>query len=167
MQHWHGTTHILIVFNYFIFYNKVFIILLIISHDSLGGFVVVQSLNQVQLFATQRTAACQVSLSFTISQNLLKPKSSVSVMPSNCFILCHPLLLPSVLPRIRAFSNEPALHIRWPHAIFSFSISSSNEYSELISFRINWFDLLAVQGTLKSLLHYHNSKASVLLDHYH
>ena len=147
VQHWHETTHILIVFKYFIFHNKVFIILLFISHDSLGGFVVVQSLNHVRLFATQWTAACQVSLSFTISQNLLKPKSIVSMMPSNRLILCRPLLLPSVFPRIRVFSNKSALHIRWPHVIFSFSISPSNEYSELISLGSTGLISLLYKGT--------------------
>ena len=99
-----------------------------------------------------------------ISQNLLKLMSIESVMPSNHLILCHPLfLLPSIFPSIRVFSNESALSIRWTkYWYFSFSISPSNEYSRLISFRIDWFDFLAVQGTLKSLLQYHNSKASIL-----
>ena len=112
--------------------------------------VVVQSLSRVQLFVTQWTAACKASLSFTIFQSLLKLMSSESVMPSNHLLLCCPLLLlPSVFPSIRVFSNESALHIRWPKFwSFSFSISPSNEYSGLISFRIDWFDLLAVQGTL-------------------
>ena len=115
-------------------------------------------------FATPRTAACQASLSFTVSQSLLKFISINSVMPSNHLILCHPLLLlPSVFPRIRVFSNEPVLPIRWPkYWSFSFSISPSNEYSGLISLRIDWFDLLVVQGILKSLLQHHSSKASVL-----
>ena len=101
------------------------------------------------------TAACQASLSFTISQSLLKLMSVESVMPSNYLVLCHPLfLLPSILPSIRVFSSESALHIRWPkYWSFSFSISPSNEYARLISFRIDWLDLLAVQGTLKILLH--------------
>ena len=109
--------------------------------------------------------ARQPSLSFTIFQCLLKLMSIESVMPSNDLILCHPLLLlPSVFPSIRLFSNELALHIRWPKDwSFSFSISPSNEYSGLISFRIHWFDLLTVQGILKSLCHHHSSKASVLL----
>ena len=104
------------------------------------------------------------SLSITNSWTLLKLKSIESVMLSNHLILCHPLLLPpSVFPSIRVFSNESALHIRWPkYWSFSFSISPSNEYSGLTSFRINWFDLLAVQGTLKSLLQHHSSKASIL-----
>ena len=101
-----------------------------------------------------------VSLSFTISQSLLRLMSIELVMPSNCLILCHPLLLlPSILPSIRVFSNELALRIRWPKDWnFSFSISPSNEYSGLISFRMDWLDLLAVQGTLKSLLQHHSSK---------
>ena len=124
--------------------------------------VVVQSLSSVQFFVTPRTAAHQASLSFTISQSLLKLMSIESVMSSNCVILCHPLL-PSVFASIRVFSNESALCIRWPkYWSFSFSISLSNEYSGLISFRIEWFDLLAVQWTLKSLLQRHNSEASTL-----
>ena len=118
--------------------------------------VVVQSLSHVQLFATLWTAALQASLSFTISQRLLNLMSIKSVMRSNHLILCHPLLLlPSIFPSIRVFSNEPTLHIRWPkYWSFSFSINPSNEYSGLISFRIDWFDLLAVQGILKSLQHH-------------
>ena len=109
-------------------------------------------------------AAHQASLSFTIPRSLLKLMSIKSVMPSNYLILCHPfLLLPSIFPSIRVFSNESGLHIRWPkYWSFSFSISPSNEYSGLISFRIDWLDLLAVQGTLKSLLQHHSSKASIL-----
>ena len=109
-------------------------------------------------------AALQASLSFTISQSLLKLMSIESVMPSNHLILCHPLLLlPSMFPSIRVFSNESALRIRWPkYWSFSFSISPSDEYSGLISFRMDWLDLLAVQGTLKSLLQHHSSKASIL-----
>ena len=116
---------------------------------------VVQSLNCAQLFATPWTAACQTSSSFTISRRLLKLMRIESMLPSNHLILCHPLLLqPSIFPSIRAFSNESALRIRWPrYWSFSFSISPSNEYSELISFRMDWFDLLAVQGNLKSLRH--------------
>ena len=111
---------------------------------------VVQSLSRVQLFATPWTAACQASLSFTISWSLLKFMSIESVMLFNHLILCHSLfLLPSIFPSIRAFCNESALHIRWSQ-YWSFSISPSNEYSGLITFRIDWFDLLAVQGTLKS-----------------
>ena len=110
------------------------------------------------------TAVCQASLSITNSQSLLKLMSIVSVMPSNHLILCHCLLLlPSIFPRIRVFSNELVLHIRWPkYWSFSFSISFSNEYPGLISFTMDWLDLLAVQGTLKSLLQHHNSKSSVL-----
>ena len=122
--------------------------------------VVAQLLNHVQLFVTPWTAAHQASLSFTISWSLLKLMSIVLVMPSNHPILCCPLLVSSIFPSIRVFSNEPALHhIRWPkHWSFSFSISPSNEYSRLISFRLEWFDLLAVQGTLKSLLQQCSSK---------
>ena len=119
-----------------------------------------QSLSHVRLFATPWTAACQASLYFTNSQSLLKLMSIESVMPSNHLILCHPLLLPpSIFPRLRVFSIESVLRIRWPkYWSFSFSISPSNEYSGLISFRIDWFDLLTVQGTLKSLQH-HSSTA--------
>ena len=114
---------------------------------------------------TPWTATHQVPLCSTISWSLLKLMSIESVMPSNHLNLCHPLLLlPSIFPSIRVFSKESALHIRWPkYWRFSFSISPSNEYSGLISFRIDWFNLLAVQGTLKSLLQYHSSKASILL----
>ena len=124
----------------------------------------IQSLSRVRLFATPRTAALQASLSITNSWSLPKPMSIESVMPSNHLILCHPLLLsPSIFPSIRVFSNESVLCIRWPkYWSFSFSISPSNEHSGLISFRMDWSDLLAVQGTLKSLLQYHSSKASVL-----
>ena len=113
---------------------------------------------------TPWTAACQVSLSSTNTWSLLKLTSIESVMASNHLILCRPLLLPpSIFPSIRVFSNESVLHIRWPkYWSFSFSISSSNEYLGLISFRIDWFYLLAAQGTLKSLLQHHSSKASVL-----
>ena len=124
----------------------------------------VQSLSCVQVFSTSWTAACQASLSITNSWSLLKLTSIESVMPSNHLILCHPLLLlPSLFPSIRVFSNESILHIRWPkYWSFSFSVSPSNEYSGLISFRMDWLDLLAVQGTLKSLLQHHSSKASIL-----
>ena len=124
----------------------------------------VQSLSHVQLFVTPWTAAHQASLSITNSWSLLRLKSIELVMPSNHLILCRPLLLlPSIFPSIRVFSEESALHIRWPqYWSFSFSISPSNEYSGLISFRIDWFDLLSVQGTLKNLLQYHSSKASIL-----
>ena len=123
---------------------------------------VVQLLGHVQIFVTPWTAARQDSLLFTVSQSLLKLMSIESVMPSNCLILCHPLLLlPSIFPSIKVFSNESALCNRWPK-YWSFNISPLNEYSGLISFRIDWFDLLAVQGILKSLLQHHSSKASVL-----
>ena len=113
---------------------------------------------------TPWTAALQASLSFTISRSLLKLMSIESVMPSNYLILCHPLLLlPSIFLSIRVFPNEMSLHIRWPkYWSFVCSISPSNEYLELISFRIDWFDLLVVQGTFKSFLQHHSSKASIL-----
>ena len=121
--------------------------------------VVVQLLSHVRLFATPCTAACQASLSITNSWSLLKLMSIESVMPSNHLIPCRLLLLlPSVFPSIRVFSNELSPHIRWPKNL-SFSISPSNEYSGLIYFRIDWFDLLAVQCTLKSLLQHHSSKS--------
>ena len=124
----------------------------------------VQSLSHIQLFATPWTAARQASLSVTSSQSLLKLMSAELVMPSNHLILCHLLLLlPSIFPSIRVFSNESVLCIRWSkYWSFSFSISPFNEYSGLISFRIDWLDLLAVQGTLKSLLQHHSSKVSIL-----
>ena len=114
--------------------------------------------------ATPWTAACQASLFITNSRSLLRLIPIELVMPSSHLILCHPLLLlPSIIPSIRVFSNESVLHIRWPkYWSFSFSISPSNEYSRLISFRMDWLDLLAVQGTLKSLLQHHSSKASIL-----
>ena len=126
--------------------------------------VVVQSLSRVRLFATPWAAAPQASLSFTVSQSPLKLMSIEPVMPSNHLILCHPLLLlPSIFPSIRVFSNELALHIRWiKYWSFSYSISPSNEYSGLISFTIDCFDIFAVQGALKSLLQYHSLKASIL-----
>ena len=124
--------------------------------------IVVQLLSCVWLFVTSWTAACQTSLSFTISLNFLKLMSVELMIPSNHLILCRPLLLlPSIFPSIRVFSNESAHHIRW-QKYWSFSISPSSEHSGLISFRINWFNLLAVQGTLKSLLQHHSSKASIL-----
>ena len=127
-------------------------------------FSSVQSLSRVRLFVIPWTAARQASLSITDSWSLPKLMSIESVMPSNHLILCHPLLLlPSTFPSIRVFSNESALPIRWPkYWSFSFSISPSSEYSGLISFRMDWLDLLAVQGTLKSLLQHHSSKASIL-----
>ena len=123
----------------------------------------VQSLSRVWLFATSWTAAHQASQSITTSQSLLKLMSIESVMPFNHLILYRPLLLlPSLFPTIRVFSNESVLHIRWPkYWSFNF-ISPSNEYSGLISFRMHWLDLLVVQGTLKSLLQHHSSKASIL-----
>ena len=114
--------------------------------------IVVQSLSHVQLFVTLWTAAHQASLSFSVSQSLLRLMSIESMMLSNHLILCHPLLLPSVFPSISIFSNKPAVHIRWPkYWSFSFGISPSNENLGLISFRMDWFDLLALQRTVKSL----------------
>ena len=126
--------------------------------------VVVQSLSHVRLFVTPWTAVHQASLFFTISQSLLRLISIKSVMPSNHLILCHPLLLLlSVFPNIRIFSSDSTLHIRWPkYWSFSFDINPSNESSGSISFRIDWWDLLAVQRAFKSLLQHHSSKASVL-----
>ena len=124
----------------------------------------VQSLSCVQLFATPWTAACQASLSITNSRSLLKLVSIASVMPSNHLTLCHHLLLPpSIFPSIRIFSDESVLCIRWPKDwSCSFNISPSNEHPGLITFGMDWLDLLAVQGTLKSLLQHHSSKASIL-----
>ena len=132
--------------------------------DDITEFSSVQSLRCVLLFATPWTSACQASLSITNSPSLPKPMSIESVMPSNYLILCHPLLLlPSIFPSIRIFSNESVLHIRWPkYWSFSFNISPSTEHSGLISFRMDWLDLLAVQGTLKNLIQHHSSKASIL-----
>ena len=127
-------------------------------------FSSIQSLSRVRLFATPWTAARQASLSITNSRSSFKLMSIESVMPSNHLILCRPrLLLPSIFPSIRVFSNESALHIRWPkYRSFSFNISSSNVHPGLISFRMDWFDLFAVQGNLKILLQHHSSKASIL-----
>ena len=123
----------------------------------------VQSLSHVRLFATPWTAAHQACLSITNSWSPPKPMSIESVMPSNHLILCHPLLLPSIFPSIRVFSNESILCMRWPkYWSFSFNISPSSEDPGLISFRIDWLDLLAVQGTLKNLLQHHSSKISIL-----
>ena len=135
-----------------------------IKYHYIYKIIVIQSQSNVQLFVTPWTAACRASLSLTISRSLLKLMSIDWVMPSNHLILCHPfLLLPSVFPSIRIFPNESALLIRWPkYWSFSLNISHSNEYPGLISFRIDWFDLLAVQRTLKSLLQHHSSKASIL-----
>ena len=143
-------------------YSFVLLIKIQISHDfilfinkvKILSVFSVQSLSHVQLFATPWTVACQASLSITNSQSLLKPMSIESVMPSNHLILSCPFLfLPSIFPSIRIFSSESVLHIRWPNYwSFSFSISPPSEYSGLISFRIDWFDLLVVQGAFKSLL---------------
>ena len=126
--------------------------------------IVICLLSRVQLFVTPWTAARQASLSFIVSQGLLKLMSIESEMPFNHLILCHPLLLlPSIFPSIRVFSSDSALHIKWPkYWSFSFSITSSNDCSALIPFRTDSFDLLAVQGTLKNLLRHHDSKASIL-----
>ena len=134
-----------------------------VSKDSVQ-FSSVQSLSHVRLFATPWVAAHQASLSITNSQSLLRLMSIESVMPSNHLILCHPfLLLPPIPPSIRVFSNESTLRMRWPkYWSFSFNISPSNEHRGLISFRMDWLDLLAVQGILKSLLQHHSSKASIL-----
>ena len=129
-----------------------------------GDSIPVQSLSRVQLFVTPWTAACQASMSFTISGSLLKFMSTELVMLSNHLILCYTLLLlPSIFPSITVFSNESAFHMRWPkYWSFSFSVSPSKEYSGLISFRIDLFYLLTVLGTLKSLLQHHSLKASIL-----
>ena len=126
-------------------------------------FSSVQSLSHVWLFATPCTAARQAFLSMTNSQSLLNLLSIKSVMPFKHLVFCRPLLLPSIFPSIRIFSNQSTLRMRWPkYWSFSFSISTSNEHPGLISFRIDWLDLLAVQGTLKGLLQHHRSKASIL-----
>ena len=127
-------------------------------------FSSVESLSRVWFFATPWITACQASLSITNSWSSHKLMSIELVMPSSHLILCHPLLLPPLIPpSIRVFSNESALHMRWPkYWSFSFSISPSNEHPGLISFRMDWLDLLAVQGTLKSLLQHHSSRASIL-----
>ena len=145
----------------YIFWNFLDIILSI--YRSAIYISSVQSFSRVQLFAIPWTTACRASLSITNSQSLLKLMSIMSVMPSDYLILCRPLLLlPSIFPSIRVFSNESGLCIRWPkYWSFSFSISPSNEYSGLVSFRIDWFGLLAVQGTLKSLLQHHSSRALI------
>ena len=132
--------------------------------EASGCSGILVQLSRVHLFVTLWTAACQASLSITNSRSLLRLTSIESVMPSKHLILCCPLLLlPSIFLSIRVFPNELVLHIRWPkHWSFSFSISPSNEYSVLISFRMDWLGLLADQGTLKSLLQHHSSKASIL-----
>ena len=134
-------------------------------HPNISQFSSVQSLSLVRLLVTPGIAARQASLSMTISRSSLKLMSIESVMPSNQLMLCRPLLLlPSIFPSIRVFSNESTLRMRWPkYRVSAFSISPSNEYSGLISFRMDWLDLLAVQGTLESLLQHHSSKASILL----
>ena len=133
-------------------------------HHHLFLWPSVQSLSRVQIFVMPWTAACQASLFITKAQSLLKLMFIESVMPSTCLILCCPLLLlSSIFPRIMVFSNELVLLIRWPNCwSFSFNISPSNEYSGLISIRMDWLDLLAVQGTLKSIIQHHSSKASTL-----
>ena len=136
-----------------------------LSHESSCFMVQLSSVAQLcQTLCDPWTAVHQASLSITNSQSLVKIMSIESVMPSNHLILCHPLLLlPSIIASIRVFSTQSVLHIRWPkYWSFSFSINPSNEYSGLISFRRDWVDLLAVQGTLKSLLQHHSSKASIL-----
>ena len=139
------------------------------ENTTLVWFNSVQSLSRVRLFATPWIAAHQASLSIINSQSLPKPMSIESVMPSNHLILCHPLLLlPSIFPSTRVFSNELVLHIRWTkYWNFSFSFSPSNEHLGLISFRMDWLDLLAVQGTLRSLLQHHSSKASIPMLSFH
>ena len=147
------------------FHNQGFARHILLEHLVLSwALSSVQLLSRVQLFVTPWTVACQASLSITKPWSLPKLTSIELVMPSNHLILCHPFLLPrSILPSIRVFASESVLHIRWPkYWIFSFNISPSNEYSGLISFGMDWLDLLAVQGTLKSLLQHHSSKASIL-----
>ena len=148
----------------FFFFINIFFFWNIISTAFILCVVVVQLLSCVQLFVTSWTAAGQVSLSFSSTQSLLKLISIEMVMPSNHLILCGPLLLLSLIfPRIRVFSNKSVLHIRWPrYWSFYFSISPSNEYSGLISFKTYWFDIFPVQGTLKSLFQNHSWKASIL-----
>ena len=148
---------------------KVMIVVVVIvcvceGESSSVQFSSVQSLSRIQLFVTPWIAARQASLSITNSRSSLKLMSIESVMPSSHLILCHPLLLlPTIPPSIRVFSNESSLHMRWPkYWCFSFSIIPSKEIPGLISFRVDWLDLLAVQGTLKSLLQHHSYKASIL-----
>ena len=134
-----------------------------LNNDDRSSIQFISVAQYLWLFVTPWTATCQASLSIINFWSLLNLMSIQIVMPSNHLMLCHPLLLlPSIFPSTRVFSNESALHIRWPkYWSFSFSIGPSNEYSGLISFRIDWFDLLAVQGTLKSLLQHHSSKAAM------
>ena len=136
----------------------------LLSHTTFYVLCSIQSLSCLQLFVTPWITACQASLSITNSWSLPKLMSIESVIPSNNLILCCPLLLqPSIFPSFRVFSNESALRIRWPkYWRFSFNISPSNEHPGLISFRMDWLDILAVQGTLKSLLQHHSSKGSIL-----
>ena len=147
--------------SFFVIWSIIWFVFILIPSVQFSS---VQLLSRVWLFATQWTAACQASLSITNSQSLLKLMSIKSVMPSNHLTLCHPLLLPpSMFSSIRVFSNESVLRIRCPkYGSFSFIISPSNEYSAFISFRMDWLDLLPVQGILKSLLQHHSSKASIL-----
>ena len=146
---------------FLLFLNKLFTLHILLT---LHQFSSVQLLSLVRLFVITWTAACQASLSSTNSQSLLKFMCIESVMPSHLLILCQTFLLPpSIFPSIGVFSNESVLYFRWPkYWSFSFSISPSNEYSGLISFRMDWLDLLAIQGNLKSLLQHHSSKASIL-----
>ena len=154
-------------FDFLIFLSRAFALLkciTVVSDLRNSPISSVQLLSRVRRFATPWTTAHQASLSITNSRSLLKLMSIASVMPSNQIILCRPLLLlPSIFPCLRVFSNESVLHIRWPkYWSFSFSISPSNEYSGLISFRMDWLDPLAVQGTLKSLLQHHSLKTLIL-----
>ena len=155
------TTFKIYSLSYLQLYNTVLLTLVTMLYVQFSS---VQSLRRVWLFATPWTAARQAFLSITNSWSPPKPMSIELVMPSNHFILCHPLLLlPSIFPSVRVFSNESAFHIRWPeYWSFSFNISPTNEHPGPISFRMDWLDLLAVQGTLKSLLQHHSSKASIL-----
>ena len=163
VEDYHGSN----TFGHFLSYVTLFHVMLPYEVDNINPFGQINSvqlLSRVRLFVTPRTAAHQASLSITNSQSLLKLMSIESVMPSNRLILCRSIrLLPSIIPSMRVFSNESALHIRWPkYWSFSFNISPSNEHPGLISFRMDWLDLLAVQGTLKSLLQHHSPKVSIL-----
>ena len=149
--HWVYIRHLTVTTIYFNLTSVIYKTSAVLLSPLFVQFISVQSLSHVQLFATSWTAACQASLSITNSWSLVKLMSIESVMPSNHLILCCPLLLPSIFPSIRVFSNESVLHVTWPdYWSFSFSISPSSEYSGLISFRIDWLDLLAVQGTQES-----------------
>ena len=160
---WNSLLHFLLC-NFFLFVQKKDSIFFIYKEQCRIQFSSIQSLSRVWLFATPWIAARQASLSITNSWSSLRLTSIESVMPSSHLILCHPLLLlPPIPPNIRVFSNESTLCMRWPkYWSFSFSIIPSKEHPELISFRMDWLDLLEVQGTLKSLLQYHSSKASIL-----